>query len=325
MISGPVGCGKTTVLKSFLGEVQVQVGTIECPAVPIAYSGQVTWLENKSIQDNICHGDYDGTRYRQVLAACALDQDMEALPLGDKTVIGTNAANVSSGQIQRVVCIKPCPKDFALTSSDLFMKSLARAVYSGASVIVLDDPLSSVDDTTASVIMKRLLGEEGFLRVNRTTVIMTTSSCKYFKWLKSFFLVLNLFLANHCSFADSVYAMSSEGTIQRLPGLAKDPRRRRTTRELVTAPQSGQGQVNEQRNTPKAITSKKAGSGGLTLQCTLDDNAENFMKIDHRVYSYYIGPAVASFTISFAVVSVVAVAERLAGASTACFGVNVVC
>ena len=67
----------------------------------------------------------DERRYEKVIDACALRPDLEMLPAGDQTEIGEKGINLSGGQKQRV--------------------SLARAVYSGADVIFMDDPLSAVD------------------------------------------------------------------------------------------------------------------------------------------------------------------------------------
>lgn len=105
MFTGPVGCGKTVLLKAVIGEVQPEAGSIEVKASPVGYSDQVAWLENISIRENICHGDYNEARYREAVTACALDPDIEALPLGDQTIVGTNGSKLSGGQRQRVVSI----------------------------------------------------------------------------------------------------------------------------------------------------------------------------------------------------------------------------
>lgn len=67
----------------------------------------------------------DETRYRQVLQACALEEDLAALPHGDATQIGERGVTLSGGQRARL--------------------GLARAVYRAADVYLLDDPLSAVD------------------------------------------------------------------------------------------------------------------------------------------------------------------------------------
>ena len=54
-------------------------------------------------------------------------QDLEALPEGDKTMVGERGVSLSGGQKARV--------------------NLARALYFDADVYLLDDPLSAVDAT----------------------------------------------------------------------------------------------------------------------------------------------------------------------------------
>jgi ABC-type multidrug transport system fused ATPase/permease subunit len=58
-----------------------------------------------------------------VLEACALVNDLEILEDGDESEIGERGVNLSGGQKARV--------------------SLARAVYSRAAVLLLDDVLSA--------------------------------------------------------------------------------------------------------------------------------------------------------------------------------------
>ena len=105
MLCGPVGCGKTALLKALLGEMPLQAGFIEAPLTPIGYADQVAWLRNVSIRENICQEgfDFDENWYRQVLIACALDQDIASLPEGDQTAVGSSAGNISGGQKQRIV------------------------------------------------------------------------------------------------------------------------------------------------------------------------------------------------------------------------------
>ena len=62
------------------------------------------------------------SRYESTLHACSLLSDLSILPGGDMTQIGEKGVNLSGGQKARV--------------------ALARAVYSRASVMLLDDPLS---------------------------------------------------------------------------------------------------------------------------------------------------------------------------------------
>ena len=63
----------------------------------------------------------DGARYQKTLEACALINDLNILEDGDESEIGELGVNLSGGQKARV--------------------SLARAVYSRASILLLDDVL----------------------------------------------------------------------------------------------------------------------------------------------------------------------------------------
>lgn len=92
----------------------------------VAFVPQQAWIQNATLLDNIVFGrPFNKELYNKVLEACALTPDIAMLPGGDQTEIGEKGINLSGGQKQRV--------------------SLARAVYSGADVFLLDDPLSAVD------------------------------------------------------------------------------------------------------------------------------------------------------------------------------------
>lgn len=84
----------------------------------IAYVQQTPWLQKAAIRDNIIFGEpYRPRRYEKVLLSCALKEDIELMPNGDQTVIGTNGINLSGGQKQRI--------------------AIARALYSSANVVIL--------------------------------------------------------------------------------------------------------------------------------------------------------------------------------------------
>ena len=83
------------------------------------------WVLNATLRDNVVFGgEYDEARFRAVVRTCALKDDLAQLPGGDLTEIGEKGINLSGGQKARV--------------------SLARAAYSAADVVFLDDPLSAV-------------------------------------------------------------------------------------------------------------------------------------------------------------------------------------
>ncbi|CAG8457297.1 10170_t:CDS:10, partial [Acaulospora morrowiae] len=165
IICGPTGCGKTSLLMALLGEMECICGRAFLPrnttdssrvlgGAPsgVAYVAQTAWLQNATIRDNILFGlHYDDERYNKVLQICALNKDLEILEFGDKTEIGEKGITLSGGQKQRI--------------------ALARAVYSQAKVIIIDDCLSAVDSHTAKHIYEQCL--MGGLMKNRTQILVT--------------------------------------------------------------------------------------------------------------------------------------------------------
>ncbi|KJZ71929.1 hypothetical protein HIM_08685 [Hirsutella minnesotensis 3608] len=160
MVVGPVGTGKSTLLKGILGEVNLVKGSVFVKDSSIAYCGQCPWLRNVSMRDNIVgHSDFDADWYHTVVEACLLDEDARQLAHGDETCVGSAGVNLSGGQRQRV--------------------ALARAVYSRKSLLLLDDVFSALDRPTSRAVFARLFGEKGVLRLSEATVIIATHSVEY--------------------------------------------------------------------------------------------------------------------------------------------------
>ncbi|KAE8329990.1 P-loop containing nucleoside triphosphate hydrolase protein [Aspergillus sergii] len=155
VIHGQTGSGKTLLLSAILGEADLLSGSIEAPSVAegqqVAFVAQSPWLQNATVKDNILFGNpLDQERYIKVLNACMLPLDLAALPKGDETKIGLNGVKLSGGQRTRV--------------------ALARAIYSSAVLLVLDDILSALDASVSRDILRALTGE---LCHNRTRILVT--------------------------------------------------------------------------------------------------------------------------------------------------------
>ncbi|RMZ79569.1 hypothetical protein DV737_g3391, partial [Chaetothyriales sp. CBS 132003] len=107
IIIGPVGSGKSVLLLALLDELHLKAGSIDRAATlrgGIGYCAQDAWLPNLSIRDIICAddiGNIDETWYNTVVEACVLRSDLDELPSGDRTVIGSNGVSLSGGQKQR--------------------------------------------------------------------------------------------------------------------------------------------------------------------------------------------------------------------------------
>ncbi|KAE8448168.1 hypothetical protein EG329_009772 [Mollisiaceae sp. DMI_Dod_QoI] len=152
VICGEVGAGKTALLQALLGELDQLDGEYHRTNEMVGYCGQTPWLQSMSIRENILFSaPYEEARYRQVLEACALIPDMANFKHGDLSMVGENGVGLSGGQKARV--------------------SLARAVYSKANILLLDDPLSALDHQTADYIVRRCLA--GPLVKDRTTILVT--------------------------------------------------------------------------------------------------------------------------------------------------------
>ncbi|KAL1304033.1 hypothetical protein AAFC00_000471 [Neodothiora populina] len=159
VISGPVASGKTALLQALLGELDLRGGQLHKPKTPVAYCAQSPWLQSMSIRDNILFGSpYDEVRYKQTLDACALVSDFANFQHGDLSPIGENGIGLSGGQKARV--------------------ALARAVYSRANILMLDDPLSALDQQTAEAIVSKCLA--GDLTKDRVVILVThrTDLCR---------------------------------------------------------------------------------------------------------------------------------------------------
>ncbi|KAI1819716.1 ABC transporter [Xylaria intraflava] len=151
VVTGPSGSGKSTLLMGILGETLLESGTVTCPK-DIAYASQTPWLQNETIRENILfNSDFEQVRYDRVINACGLATDMNEFPDRDETEVGENGTSLSGGQKSRV--------------------ALARALYSKAPLILLDDVFSALDAKTSATLWKEAFC--GDLLRGRTVVLVT--------------------------------------------------------------------------------------------------------------------------------------------------------
>ncbi|KAJ3359817.1 hypothetical protein HDU91_004794 [Kappamyces sp. JEL0680] len=179
VICGPTGSGKTSLLLALLGEMECISGSYHLPKSEevtvntatgltntVAYVPQTAWLQNATIRDNILFGEpFDAERYDAVIRGCALVKDLETLDGGDLTEIGEKGINMSGGQKQRI--------------------SLARACYSRAMIVMLDDPLSAVDAPTARYLLHKAILK---LLKGRTVILVSHAThlvVPYADWVVS--------------------------------------------------------------------------------------------------------------------------------------------
>ena len=89
-----------------------------------------------------------------VIHQCALKRDLSLFEAGDKTEVGEKGLTLSGGQKARV--------------------TLARAIYSSADVLLLDDVLAALDVHTAKWIVDKCF--KGDLVRGRTVVLVVRHS-----------------------------------------------------------------------------------------------------------------------------------------------------
>ncbi|KAG9700130.1 P-loop containing nucleoside triphosphate hydrolase protein, partial [Aureobasidium melanogenum] len=170
IVVGSVGSGKSTLLKALLGEIAVKSGSITVADDEIAYCSQNPWLWNGSIRENIVGADpHHDVWLTKVSWACGLDQDFQELPDGIDTRVGNDGTALSGGQKNRI--------------------SLARAVYSRRSLVLLDDVLSGLDTRTERLVFNRVLGPQGLLRKMRSTVVLATHAIGWLRYADTVLVV----------------------------------------------------------------------------------------------------------------------------------------
>ncbi|XP_048588673.1 ATP-binding cassette sub-family C member 4 [Nematostella vectensis] len=125
MVTGPSCAGKSSLLMCLLGELPLTSGTVNVQG-RVSYAPQKTWIFPGSVRENILFGQqYDESKYKRVIMACALEMDLASFPKGDATVVGDRCGTLSESRRAKI--------------------NLARAVYSDADILLLDDPLISLD------------------------------------------------------------------------------------------------------------------------------------------------------------------------------------
>lgn len=145
VVTGRSASGKSTLLKSVLGEGQIQKGFIELRTRDLAFCDQVPWfIPGLSLRDNIILSKaFNQILYDNILKCCCLIVDFARLENGDQTVINSKGSSLSGGQRVRL--------------------SLARALYQEAALLLLDDVFTGLDRTTLSTVADNLFGPDGYL------------------------------------------------------------------------------------------------------------------------------------------------------------------
>jgi ATP-binding cassette, subfamily B, multidrug efflux pump len=162
-IVGAIGSGKTTLANSlprlldiapgqlFLDGIDITKIAISELRSAIAYVPQDSFLFSSTIKNNIRYADPIAEPQEVEAAAktAQIDPEIRNFPLGYETIVGERGITLSGGQRQRT--------------------ALARAMLVDAPVLILDDALSSVDNQTATAILRNISGGS----VRKTVIFIT--------------------------------------------------------------------------------------------------------------------------------------------------------
>jgi ATP-binding cassette subfamily B protein len=150
-ITGPVGCGKTTLVnliprilpaednKIFIDDIDINRMDVKELRKHIGFVSQDTFLFSEKIKNNISFGNpdmFDEHKVREFANISMISKEIEALPEGYDSYLGERGINLSGGQKQRI--------------------SIARALAIDPRILILDDCLSGVDARTEEAIIKNI-------------------------------------------------------------------------------------------------------------------------------------------------------------------------
>jgi ABC-type multidrug transport system fused ATPase/permease subunit len=147
-VTGPIGSGKSALATVLTGLYPYQGSVLfsgrELRDIPqaereraISLLDQNAFLFSATIRENVAFfSESDEGRLAETLRLAGLTEDLSAFANGVDTVIGEQGTRVSGGQRQRI--------------------ALARALYRGSPLVILDDPFSAVDIATEQRMVQRI-------------------------------------------------------------------------------------------------------------------------------------------------------------------------
>lgn len=164
VLTGSVGCGKSTILKLLARFYEPTGGAIYLNGISyrelslmdikkrIGYVPQHPQLFNRTVYENIVYGNekqYDRPAIESTLERLDLTKEFMNLEDGIDTMVGKNGSRLSGGQRQLVWCL--------------------RVLLNQPEIIVMDEPTASLDAESKHTLMRMLKT----LMENKTVLIVT--------------------------------------------------------------------------------------------------------------------------------------------------------
>jgi ATP-binding cassette, subfamily B, bacterial PglK len=153
---GKSGAGKTTLVDVILGLLAAQIGDIKVDGTSIytdlrswqnmiGYVPQTIFLVDDTLEKNIAFGVpehlIDSNRLEKAILAAQLEELVENLPNGLKTVVGERGVMLSGGQRQRI--------------------GIARALYHEREILVFDEATAALDNETEGLVTEAIKSLSG--------------------------------------------------------------------------------------------------------------------------------------------------------------------
>lgn len=149
-VVGTSGSGKSTLLKLILGFYAPTEGNVLLAGRPLSHYSERSWRKHcgvvmqdgfifsDTIGHNICISEDQTDKNHLIQAAnqSCIKEFIDSLPLGYRTVIGSEGQGLSTGQKQRLL--------------------IARAIYKNAPYLILDEATNSLDANNEKCIMDNM-------------------------------------------------------------------------------------------------------------------------------------------------------------------------
>jgi len=154
LVIGPVGCGKTSLVKMIAGLLPAQEGGISVNGIPLSELSKSDWaalvgyvpqealLFSGTIEENVAFGVrqtppvLSSERFWELAETAQIGEEIRSFPLREKTPLGQRGVSVSGGQKQRI--------------------AIARALAREPELLLLDDMTASLDTKNEERLWKAL-------------------------------------------------------------------------------------------------------------------------------------------------------------------------
>lgn len=162
VITGRIGSGKSILLRTLLGLLPKDSGTISWNGkiidnpgeflIPprVSYTPQIPHLFSDTVRNNLLMGlPEEEVNLKEAINSSVLEQDLETLEKGLDTVIGPRGVKLSGGQVQRIAA--------------------ARMFTRNTELLVFDDISSALDVETENTLWNRI-----FEKSNAACIVVST-------------------------------------------------------------------------------------------------------------------------------------------------------